>query len=205
MKPRRYSVLSLRTGVTQSFTGGKEAAEKAKALENELEAFESTSDPVCPKCGQVRENIIRHLKRTESAYGIVEGRLLWLDVAEDSLRCRLQPSTGNPIWCKYDEELVDQIIKNARGFVQARGEVKYDSTTNMIESIYIKDIEPIEEAMAHNSSIIPLSSFWKGKNFEELAIEQKVYPVENPQNLSGDWPEDADFDSFFAAVRSARD
>ena len=53
MKLRRYSVLNLRTGVTQSFTGGKEAAEKAKALENELEAFESTSDPVCPKCGQV--------------------------------------------------------------------------------------------------------------------------------------------------------
>ena len=49
---------NLRTGEIQSFTGGKEAADKAEALENELEAFESTSDPVCPKCGQVIKEVL---------------------------------------------------------------------------------------------------------------------------------------------------
>ena len=53
MKPRRYTITDLRTGKVTSFTGGEKECQKAYALENELEAFESTSDPVCPKCGQV--------------------------------------------------------------------------------------------------------------------------------------------------------
>jgi len=52
MKLRRYTVLNLRTGKVQSFTGGEDARQKALALENELYAFESTSEPVCPKCKQ---------------------------------------------------------------------------------------------------------------------------------------------------------
>ena len=52
MKARRYEIKDLKTGKVHIFTGGKEAAEKRNALELELEAFESTSDPVCPKCGQ---------------------------------------------------------------------------------------------------------------------------------------------------------
>ena len=48
------------------------------------------------------------------------------------------------------------------------------------------------------------TDFWKGKDFEEWATEQDVYPVDDVGRLSRDWPEDTDFDSFFNAVRSAR-
>ena len=46
--------------------------------------------------------------------------------------------------------------------------------------------------------------FWRGKSFEELVTEQGVYPIDDIGKLAGDWPEDADFDSFLNAVRSAR-
>ena len=49
------------------------------------------------------------------------------------------------------------------------------------------------------------SAFWEGKDFDELATAQGVYPIDDLSRLSKDWPEDTDFDEFFDAVRDARD
>ena len=92
-----------------------------------------------------------------------------------------------------------------RHFVQARGEATYDVGTNKISSLYIKDLETIDEISADGSTQVQLSSFWKGKTFDDLATEQGVYPVDDIGILSEDWPEDTDFDTFLDAVRSARD
>lgn len=151
-----------------------------------------------------REKVISRLRKYEHGYAVVEGRLLMLDVEESKLRCRIRPSTGEPLGCRYDEDLAEQIMKYLRQFVQARGEATYDPTTGVITSLYIKDLEPIEESSATGGTLKPLSSFWKGKTFEELSEEQGVYPVVDLERLSKDWPEDTDFDSFLEAVRSSR-
>jgi hypothetical protein len=151
-----------------------------------------------------RERIISYLRKYEQSYAIIEGRLLSVDAKEDKLRCRIEPSLGEPTLCKFDESLTEQILSLIRHFVQARGDAIYDVDTNKIASLYIRDIEPIDESIADGSTRIQLSSFWKGKTFEELAAEQAVYPIDDISNLSKDWPEDTDFDTFFDAVRSAR-
>jgi len=153
----------------------------------------------------IRERIISRLHKLEHGYGVVEGRLLMLDVEEDKLVCRIRPSTGEPILCRYDEDLTDQVVKNIRQFVQVRGEVAYDSTTGKIVSVHVRDLEAIEESAGIGRTVSPISSFWKGRDFDELATTQGVYPISDIDKLSQDWPEETDFDVFFEAVRSVRD
>jgi hypothetical protein len=151
-----------------------------------------------------RESIISHLHRLEYGFGAVEGRLLMLDAEEGKLICRIRPSTGDPILCRFEEDMTDQVVKNIRQFVHVKGEVTYDSDTSRITAVHVRDIEPIEESGAGNVGFL-ISSFWKGHNFSDLAATQGVYPADNWGKLSADWPKDTDFDSFLEAVRSARD
>ena len=97
------------------------------------------------------------------------------------------------------------IVGNLRRFVQVRGEANIDPMTDKILSLFVRDIEPIEELSAPPISMPPPSAFWQAKSIDELAMEQGVYPLEDWQKLVGGWPEDADFESFLEAVRSARD
>jgi len=152
----------------------------------------------------VREKIITRISKYEHAYTAVEGRLLMADVEEDKLRCRLRPSTGDPISCSYDEEMTEQVMRHLRNFVQVRGDARYDLDSGKLTSFHIKDIEPIEQLSDIGVPEAPLSSFWKGKSFEELALDQAVYPIVDLGKLYSEWPEDTDFDAFFNAVRSAR-
>lgn len=152
----------------------------------------------------VRERIISHLQKLERGYAVVEGRLLMLDVEEGKLVCRIRPSAGEPILCRYNEDLAELVMKNIRQFVQIRGEATYDLTTGRITSVNIRDLEAIDELAGIGISRLPISSFWKGESFDELATAQGVYPVDDISKLSTDWPEDTDFDAFLEAVRSAR-
>jgi len=150
----------------------------------------------------IRERVITKIRKYEHALTVIQGRLLMLDVKEDKLTCRLHPSTGDPIICKFDEELADQVLKYARKFIQVTGEATFEPQTNRIFSMNIIDIEPIEDISGFEQQRVPLSSFWKAKNLDDLATEQGVYPITDLDNLSKDWPEDADFESFLEAIRS---
>lgn len=152
----------------------------------------------------IKEEIESKIKRYEYGFIAVEGRLVMLDMEEDRLRCRLRPSVGESFMCSYDEELADQIDKYLRKFVRACGEATFDKDTGKILNLAVKDLESIEETAASTLPPSPLSSFWTGKSFEQLASEQAVYPIDNVGGLSGDWPEDEDFDDFLRAVRSSR-
>lgn len=152
----------------------------------------------------VRKQIETKIDRYEYGLTTVEGRLVMLDMEEDKLRCRLRPSVGDPFLCRYDEELFEQIDKYLRKFVRVRGDATFDKETGKILSLNIKDLESIEETSASLFPPSPLSSFWTGKSFEQLASEQAVYPIDDTRKLSGDFPEDEDFDDFLKAVRSSR-
>jgi len=152
----------------------------------------------------VRKQIETKISRYEYGLTTVEGRLVMLDMEEDKLRCRLRPSVGEPFLCSYDEELSEQIDKYLRKFVRARGDATFDKETNKILNLNIKDLESIEETSASAFQPSPLSSFWTGKTFDQLASEQAIYPLEDVRRLLGDWPEDENFDEFLKAVRSSR-
>ena len=151
-----------------------------------------------------RESIISRIKRYEQRWVVIEGRLLMADVKEDSLRCRLHPSTGMPIFCAFDEAMAEQVIRNLRNFVQARGEATFDLSTNRITSLVIRDLEPVSELSPVELLPVPPSTFWTANTFDELALEQSIYPIEDWEKLTGQWPEDSNFELFMEAVRSSR-
>lgn len=150
-----------------------------------------------------RTKIISNIRRFEQAWTIIEGRLLMADLKEDSLNCRIYPSTGSPISCHFDESMTEHIVSNLRGFIQAKGEAEYDSVTNRIYSFVIRDLEPIEAPVDFIIAPLPKSAFWSAKEFDELATEQEVRPIQDWDSLAGGFPEDADFDSFLEAIRSS--
>ncbi|MBI2909436.1 MAG: hypothetical protein HYX92_17460 [Chloroflexi bacterium] len=47
-------------------------------------------------------------------------------------------------------------------------------------------------------------SFWHPKTFEELAKEQGILAPQKWEDLTGGWPEGADFEEFMEAIRRAR-
>jgi len=149
-----------------------------------------------------RNIIIRTISNYEKEYAIIEGRLLGADLKEDKLRCRIEPSVGEPTNCKFDEVMAEQIIHLMRRFVQARGEATFEPITNKIITFHIRDMEPIESATGITEALI--SPFWRSKSFEELAIEQDVHPIDDLSKLSGGWPEDEDIEQFLESIRSSR-
>ena len=154
----------------------------------------------------VREKIVRRINRPQAALTVAEGRLLMADVLEGRLHCRLHPSVGEPVLCRFDESLVNTVLGylRSRSFVRVRGEAKIDPFTNRIHLLNIQDIEATEEPIEASAPQVSIQAFWNPKTFDELAAEQGVYPLEEWDKLTVDWPEGADFDEFLAAVRSAR-
>src|SRR5947208_13486144 len=58
---------------------------------------------------------------------------------------------------------------------------------------------------AFSETKVPTSDFWQTKTVEELAVEQGVKPIENPDELLGDfWPEDESIDDFLIWLRKVR-
>ena len=152
-----------------------------------------------------RDLIITRIRQLESQWVAVEGRLLMVDAKEDTLRCRIHPSSGFPIPCAYPEQLVPQMISNVRNFVRVTGEAQRDPITQKIRSLLVRDVEPIDVKEPYEEMVLPTSEFWEAKDFDQLAAEQGIYPIVDLNKIMGGFPEDADFDSFLQAVRSLRD
>lgn len=152
----------------------------------------------------IRDKVITRIRRFEQAYSVVEGRLLSADVREDRLKCRIEPSIGEPIPCTFDELMTEQILRLMRQFVQARGEATYDVATGKMTSLRIMDLESIDKSTTRGDTKIALSSFWKTKTFDELADEQGIYPVDDLSTIMGGWPTEEDVDSFLDTIRGAR-
>ena len=67
----------------------------------------------------------------------------------------------------------------------------------------IMDLEMIDQPGGMPTSLSLSPAFWQPVQFDQLASEQGVYPVEDWTHLTGDWPKDADFDEFLESVRQA--
>jgi hypothetical protein len=183
--------------------------EAGKVLDRGIESVDILTRPHIRQVGsrydqRIRDAIAARLNKFRQAWVSVEGRLLMADVKEDILRCRLHPSAGDTVMCSYDERMATAVIQNLRRFVRASGEATLDPTTKQIRHVRIGDIESIEEPLEGEPGVTVLSSFWHPSSFEELAVEQAVYPVSTWESLVGGWPDDADFDRFLENIREAR-
>lgn len=153
--------------------------------------------------GKTRDSVVSRLRRLQQSLTTIEGRLLMADVSETRLRCRLHPSTGDPIFCSYPEHLSAYVMRNLRQFVRVHGEAVIEATTGRVRSLAILDLEPIDQVILDLPQV-PSTSFWTPKKFEDLAEEQGVYPLDDWGKLTRHWPQDADFDSFMKAIHESR-
>ncbi len=138
----------------------------------------------------------------------IEGRLLMADFKEHGTRCRVHPSTGEPVLCLFDDDQKDEVLENILHFVRIVGEAKEDPTTGRIGSIKINDIQRLEEKEEEQTELLPQGSplpsdFWYSPSLDELAEAQGVGPITDIAILFGSWPGELD-DGFEEAVQELR-
>ena len=92
------------------------------------------------------------------------------DVLEGRFHCRLHPSAGEPVLCRFDDSLTNTMLGYLRtcSSVRVRREAKIDLFTARIHLLTIRDIEATDEPTAEVSPQV----FWNPKTFDELAAEQ---------------------------------
>lgn len=155
-------------------------------------------------CLRIQERI----KGPQTNIRTIEGRLLMADFKEHGTRCRVHPSVGEPVLCLFGEEQKDEVLENMLHFVRVVGEAKEDSLTGKIASIWIHDIERLEDRENEETELLPQGtlvsrSFWESPTLDELAIEQNVQPVTDVAILLGGWPGEED-DGFEEAIEEIR-
>ncbi len=141
----------------------------------------------------------------------VEGRLLMADFKEQGTRCRIHPSTGEPILCQFDDAHRDEILENILGYVRVVGEATEDPSAGKITSIRIHDIETLDDNTQEGIDLLPKgtavgTSFWAAPTLDELADYQNVKPLKTAQNLFGTWPGDENdgFEETIIELRNTR-
>lgn len=152
--------------------------------------------------------IQERIKGPQTNIRTIEGRLLMADFKEHGTRCRVHPSTGDPVLCLFDDEQRDEVLENILQYVRIVGEAKEDPLTGRIASIKIHDIERLEDRESDAVELLPQGtpisrSFWESPTLDELAESQNVRPVTDLSVLFGTWPGETD-DGFEDAVDELR-
>jgi hypothetical protein len=152
--------------------------------------------------------IQNRIRGPETNIRTVEGRLVMVDFKEHGRRCRIHPSTGEPVLCLFDDELKGDVFDNILKYVSIVGEAKEDPDTGKITSIKIHDIERLEGRENESTNLLPQGtpisrSFWESPTLDELANYQNVAPMTDVRALFGTWPGEED-DGFEDAIDELR-
>lgn len=152
--------------------------------------------------------IQERIKGPQTNIRTIEGRLLMADFKEHGTRCRVHPSTGEPVLCLFDEEQKDEVLEDILQYVRVVGEAKEDPLTGKIASIKIHDIERLEDREGAATYLLPQGTpisrdFWGSQTLDELAQAQNVGPILDVRALFGTWPGEMD-DGFAEAVDELR-
>ena len=157
-----------------------------------------------PRLARIRERI----HEPEINVRTIEGRLLMADFKEDGTRCRVHPSIGDAVICRFGEEQKNEVLENLLQYVRVTGEAEQDAASGKIKSIEIHDVErlkgPLGETAGHAESSIPVTtSFWESRTIKELALLQNVRPIEDVGVIFGTWPGEED-DGFEEEIERLR-
>jgi hypothetical protein len=152
--------------------------------------------------------IQERIKGPQTNIRTIEGRLLMADFKEHGTRCRVHPSTGEPVLCLFDEEQKDEVLEDILHYVRIVGEAKEDPIFGKIVSIKIHDIERLEDREDEAADLLPKgtpisSDFWESPTLEELAQAQNVQSMADVRVLFGTWPGEED-DGFEESIDELR-
>jgi hypothetical protein len=139
----------------------------------------------------------------------IEGRLLMADFKENGTRCRIHPSTGDPVLCLFDESQKDEVLESILHYVYIIGEAKEDPMTGKIAAIKIADIKRLDDREYERTDLLPQGiplpvDFWQSPTIEELAASQGVVPIQDVTALFGTWPGESD-DGFEESIINLRE
>lgn len=155
----------------------------------------------------VHRRIAERIRGPVTALRTVEGRLLMVDFRHDAERFRIYPPTGESVTCQFDESLEETVYEHLRRFVRVTGETREDPLTGRIASIAVRDIEPVA-VEGGDLEPVPADGFWREKTLEQLADEQGVSLIREPEEVWGKaanlWDDAEDFEAFLAATRGNR-
>ena len=145
----------------------------------------------------------KRLRGPEVTARTLEGRLLMGDFKESDLRCRVHPTLGDPVECRFDESRRNDVLRNLLGFVRVTGESTVDVETGKIRRFDMESVERLDEPWGARPGAPVAQSFWRPPDLEELAKSQSVCVMEDVEALYRTWPGEDD-DGFEQAVDELR-
>ena len=152
---------------------------------------------------ELRERIVRCIRRPVTNERTVEGRLLMADFRHDGERCRIHPPVGEPITCQFDESVEETVYDLLRRYVRVTGEASVDPSTERIVGICVRDIEALSVG-GETFEAVTADEFWEEKGLDQLAAEQGVGPLARFEDVFASgaalWDDDEDFNAFLAAA-----
>ncbi len=142
-------------------------------------------------------------EETEETVEMVEGRLLMGDFKESDGRCRVHPSFGEPVECRFDDEHRQAVLGNLLEFVRVSGQSTVDPSTGRIRRFVVENIERVENRPDDALVSTGQRSFEHCLSLDELARAQGVGPMKDVEALFGTWP-GTDDDGFEELVNEMR-
>lgn len=133
----------------------------------------------------------------------IEGRLLMADFKENATQCRVHPTVGDPVSCRFAEEQKEDVFKNLLHFVRVVGKATRNPVSKKITGIEIRDIHRLDGKEGDARQLSDPNDFWESPTLEELARRQGVKPMTDVRKLYGTWPGDPD-DGFEEAINALR-
>ncbi len=147
---------------------------------------------------KVHEQAAKRLSAPQFTETQIDGVLEMVDFDPSGQKCRIEPAIGAPITCTFPAELADTVHSLLRKTVRGIGIGKYNTETNRIESVSLKQLVPLP------SLSLGRDDFYSAYSLEQLAQMQKVKPLTGGKTLAGAIPEDTDVDSFLEVIYSSR-
>lgn len=133
----------------------------------------------------------------------VEGRLLMADFKENETQCRVHPTVGAPVSCRFTGEQKEKVFKNLLHFVRVVGKATRNPVSKKITGVEIHDINRLDGQEGDARQLSDSNDFWESPTLEELARRQGVKPMTDVRKLFGTWPGDPD-DGFEEAINALR-
>jgi len=133
----------------------------------------------------------------------IEGRLLMADFKENETRCRVHPSVGDPVSCRFAEEQKEKVFKNLLHFVRVVGKATRNPVSKKMTDVEIHDVHRLDGKEDDARQLSDSNDFWESPTLEELARRQGIKPMTDVRKLYGTWPGDPD-DGFEEAINALR-
>lgn len=131
-----------------------------------------------------------HSERPDALYGIL------FEANFEKRTAQLRVATGQSVTVSFNDELADAVKEALRERTHVEGVVAYDVESAEALSIELRSVRRAEQ---QELGLIG-GEFWRERSLEELAAEQGVEPLANPDELRDDEATDEEVAAFLEAL-----